>query len=126
MRAVLRIGSVTLAVIAFGVLAVAMSAANTVPASNLGRINQPITVQDLAPPQCAGMGLVTLVTNGTAPDTNSLVLGTAAAETLTGGKGNDCLVGGAGNDNLIGKQGTDVCLGGAGTDTFTTCETAIQ
>jgi Ca2+-binding RTX toxin-like protein len=108
------------------VVALALTAANTVPSSNVGRSQQGITAQDLAPVQCAGMGLTTVVTNGNGTAGNDLVLGTAAADTLNGNQGNDCLVGGDGIDNLRGGAGTDVCIGGAGVDLFNQCETQIQ
>jgi Ca2+-binding RTX toxin-like protein len=45
-------------------------------------------------------------------------LGTYAADTLTGGAGNDWLSGGAGNDRLSGEAGNDVLQGGSGADTL--------
>jgi len=109
------------------VLAVALAAANTVPATNLGRIQQSIGANDLKPAACAGITLTTVVagTNGGAG--NELVLGTAAGETLKGNGGNDCILGGGGIDSLNGGSGTDVCIGGPGLDTFNpTCETQVQ
>ncbi|MDQ7251718.1 putative Ig domain-containing protein, partial [Dongia sedimenti] len=44
--------------------------------------------------------------------------GTASAETLTGGAGNDVLLGLAGNDTIGGGTGDDVLVGGAGNDNF--------
>jgi Ca2+-binding RTX toxin-like protein len=105
-------------------LVFAFSAANTVPASHAGRSQQAIAVQDIAPPQCAGMGLTTLITNGNGGAGNDLVLGTAAGETLNGNNGDDCLVGGGGDDFLKAGSGTDVCLGGGGAnEKFSQCET---
>lgn len=67
---------------------------------------------------------------------NLLLIGTAANDTLTGGKGNDTirgvagddvlyggagndlLEGGLGNDKLYGQAGVDSLLGGAGNDTY--------
>ncbi len=46
----------------------------------------------------------------------SLVVGTAAGETLNGGPGNDTLQGQAGDDTLNGGDGDDVLDGGAGND----------
>ncbi len=45
-------------------------------------------------------------------------LGTAGADTLKGGNGDDVLVGLAGNDKLSGGQGGDQLYGGAGNDTL--------
>jgi Ca2+-binding RTX toxin-like protein len=112
-------GAVLLALLAF-----AFSASNTVPASYAGQSARSIGAQDLAPPQCAGMGLTTVVTNGAGTAGNDLVLGTAVGETLNGNNGNDCLVGGGGDDFLKGGAGTDVCIGGGGaTEKFNQCET---
>lgn len=105
-------------------LALALTAANTVPASHAGQSAQSIGAQDLAPSQCAGMGLTTVVTNGAGTAGNDLVLGTAVGETLNGNNGNDCLVGGGGDDTLRGGAGTDVCIGGGGAnERFNQCET---
>ena len=45
--------------------------------------------------------------------------GTASAEQLIGGKGDDSINGNAGDDTLIGNAGNDVLDGGAGADTLT-------
>src|SRR5262249_34674314 len=46
-----------------------------------------------------------------------LIVGSYAADVLTGGSGNDTLQGTAGNDYLVGGPGNDVLQGGDGTDT---------
>jgi Ca2+-binding RTX toxin-like protein len=46
------------------------------------------------------------------------VIGTAAADTISGDKYNNTLAGGAGNDVLRGGLGSDVLTGGLGADTF--------
>jgi Ca2+-binding RTX toxin-like protein len=104
----------------------ALAATNAVPATRAGNPTAAIGVNDLKPAACAGLTLTAIVvgTNGT--DASELVLGSAAGETLRGGKGDDCVLGGGGNDTLRGEQGTDVCIGGPGTDSFNTCETQIQ
>ncbi len=53
-----------------------------------------------------------------APTAGVSRLGTYAADTLTGGAGNDWLSGGAGNDRLSGEAGNDVLQGGSGADTL--------
>jgi Ca2+-binding RTX toxin-like protein len=114
------------ALLAF-VLAVAFAAANTVPATNLGRIQLPIGANDLKPAACAGITLTTVVAGTTGGAANELILGTAAGESLKGNGGDDCILGGGGNDSFNGGAGTDVCIGGPGTDTFNgTCETQVQ
>ena len=119
-----RVAAIGLAVGLVALLALAFSAANTVPASNAGRDQRTIGAQDIAPPECAGMGLTTVVTNGNGGAGNDLVLGTAVGETLNGSNGNDCLVGGGGNDTLRGGAGNDVCIGGGGAnEKYNQCET---
>jgi Ca2+-binding RTX toxin-like protein len=110
------------------VLVSALAATNTVTASKAGRSSSTTSVDDKKPkPDCNGIAVTNLVTGGgDGGNAADLLLGTAAANTISGKNGNDCIVGGAGNDNLTGAGGTDVCIGGPGTDTFTTCETQIQ
>jgi Ca2+-binding RTX toxin-like protein len=50
------------------------------------------------------------------PAGNDTLVGTAVAETLSGGGGNDQLSGLAGNDTLTGGDGNDTLDGGTGTD----------
>ncbi|MGI9658912.1 MAG: hypothetical protein ACR2OD_08385, partial [Gaiellaceae bacterium] len=88
----------------------ALTASNTVPASNLGEDLRSITANDVKPVECAGISLTAIVTNGTAA--NELVLGTAGAETnLRGRRGDDCILGGAGNDTIRANRDNDVLLG---------------
>jgi Ca2+-binding RTX toxin-like protein len=111
-----------------GSVVLALTAANTVPASSVGQVSQPITANDLKPSACAALNLTRVVAgvNGTAG--NDLLLGTGAAETLSGNGGVDCILGGGGNDTINGNGAAagDVCIGGPGTDTFKKCTTAIQ
>jgi Ca2+-binding RTX toxin-like protein len=126
-KLVLRLSAGLLVLLAAGSLGTAMTAGNTVPASNLGRVTPvAINAQALAPVACVAMGLTAIVTNLNGGAANELILGTGAAETLDGGTGNDCIVGGSGNDALDGRGGTDICIGGPGTDTFTRCEVTQQ
>jgi Ca2+-binding RTX toxin-like protein len=118
-----RIAAIAAVIAVVSTVALVAAATNTVPATRVGRTQQAIAVQDLAPPECAGMGLTTLVTNGNGTNGNDLLLGDAAANTLSGSQGDDCLVGGAGIDTLRGQGGTDVCIGGAGVDVYQQCET---
>lgn len=108
----------------------ASATANLVVPSRLSRSNMNIIVNDLRPPECAGLNLTSLVTgSGTIDGTssNDLILGSGGADTLSGGGGSDCLVGGGGNDTINGSGSKgDVCIGGPGTDTFKKCETEIQ
>ncbi len=49
---------------------------------------------------------------------NLNIIGTDAAETLTGGIGDDTIQGRGGNDTLLGLEGNDTLDGGLGTDTL--------
>lgn len=51
-------------------------------------------------------------------DTEALLSGGAAGDTLIGGAGNDTLDGGDGDDLLIGGDGDDLLIGGRGHDTL--------
>ncbi|MDZ4158538.1 MAG: hypothetical protein U1B80_02000 [Anaerolineaceae bacterium] len=119
--------------------ATAFAAANIVPASGLSDRSRAITLNDLKPPQCAGITVVNRIVgsgviNGT--NENDLILASPGIDTLFGSNRNDCLVGGGGNDTLnggnhddvlIGGPGTDICDGGNGTDICdNTCETRIS
>jgi Ca2+-binding RTX toxin-like protein len=57
--------------------------------------------------------------------TATLIEGTSAGETLSGGTAAEILVGGAGDDTLNGKGGADVFHGGAGNDTITVTDNAF-
>jgi Ca2+-binding RTX toxin-like protein len=120
-----HVGALATAVALIAGVVLAFTAANSVPSSSVGRSQRGITAQDLAPPQCAGMNLVNVVTNGNGTNQRDLVLGGPGGDTLTGAQQPDCLVGGAGRDRLRGGGGNDVCIGGGGADTFNNCETQI-
>jgi Ca2+-binding RTX toxin-like protein len=108
-------------------VAVVATAANTVPASNLGSSSTAITADTLKPAACNGITLTNIVIGNTGTAGADLLLGSAGVDNMDGLAGDDCILGGGGNDNLRGSQGTDVCIGGPGVDTFhPTCETQIQ
>ena len=106
-------------------LALAFSAANTVPASNAGRglsdDRRPGHRSAAVRRHGRSRRVITNLNGGTG---NDLVLGTAVGDTLNGNNGNDCLVGGGGDDTLRGGAGTDVCIGGGGAnEKYNQCET---
>jgi Ca2+-binding RTX toxin-like protein len=108
-------------------IAVVATAANTVPASNLGSASQAITANTLKPAACNGITLTNLVIGNNGTAAADLVLGSAGVDNMNGAGGNDCILGGGGNDTIAGGAGTDVCIGGPGADTFNgNCETQIQ
>jgi Ca2+-binding RTX toxin-like protein len=110
------------ALILFSVVS-AISASNSVPNVRLTDQTRSVSINDLAPPECAGLNLTNLITYSgdttiVGTNENDLILGSPNAEQIWGGAGNDCLVGGGGNDSIAGVGGTDVCIGGPGNDTF--------
>ena len=108
-------------------VAVVATAANTVPASNLGSSSTAITADTLKPAACNGITLTNIVIGNTGTAGADLLLGSAGVDNMDGLAGDDCILGGGGNDNLRGSGGTDVCIGGPGVDTFhQTFETQIQ
>ena len=125
MSAVLRaIGVLSLLLICIAVVA---TAANTVPASNLGSSSTAITANTLKPAACSGVTLTSIVIGNSGTNAAELILGSAGADTMNGGNGDDCILGGGGIDAIAGGGGTDVCIGGPGVDTFNgNCETQIQ
>ena len=66
----------------------ASAAANTVAPSNAGQVSQALLISQIAPPECAGMGLTRLqIGGGGSGGGNALIIGTAGNDTLTGGGG---------------------------------------
>lgn len=112
-RALLASGLAVTATLSFAT-AQAFTAANTVPATNIGQVVQSISVSQLVPTECASLGITSIVTgSGTVNATASrqLVLGSSGVDTLGDTFGSDCLVGGAGADSFSGKKsGGDLCI----------------
>ena len=75
----------------------ASAAANTVAPSNAGQVSQALLISQIAPPECAGMGLTRLQIGGGGS-----------------GGGDDCIVAGSGSDVLRGNGGDDVLISGPG------------
>ena len=76
-----------------------------------------VTVAGPALAQQAQQAVVTLTARVvSAPSPPRPLLGTAGADTLSGGVGDDELYGEAGDDELSGEAGADVLSGGAGDD----------
>jgi Ca2+-binding RTX toxin-like protein len=142
-----RLGLLLFGVLIWTALMSALAASNTVPGSRASDSQDPITPNDLKPPECAGLNLTAkIVGSGTLTGTNAaeLIIGGPGADTISGGgrgdcilggggadningnAGNDVVLGGAGNDTINGALGSDVCYGEAGTDTFSNCETQLQ
>ena len=109
----------------------AVTASNTVPATNVLSSQYDPAVDVLAPIQCENLGMSQVQSGDGAAlsSTNAptLLMGGPADNVMTGGDGNDCLLGGDGADTLDGGAGVDVCIGQGGIDTLAVgCETVIQ
>ncbi len=118
----------TLAVLA-GIIGIIQgsTAANNVPPTFAGMRTVSFNLDQIAPPECYGMGLTNLVWGvGNVGGTNrgDLLLGSPHPDALEGQQGGDCLVGGAGSDTLRGGPGRDVCIGSA-LAKFQQCEVTI-
>jgi Ca2+-binding RTX toxin-like protein len=93
----------------------ASAATNTVPPTRAGQDDEALLLDQLAPPECAGMGLTRLQVGGSGSGGgNALIVGTAGNDTLNGGGGDDCIVAGGGSDVLNGQGGDDVLISGPG------------
>ncbi len=100
---------------------VSASAARVDPpgALTVDEITQPITPNDLAPPECAALDLDALyvIGQGSQPAGNLLVIGGPGREVFLAGAGTDnCVLMGGGNDVVFGSTGSDVILSGPGND----------
>jgi hypothetical protein len=107
----------------------AFTASNSVPSSRADDQSQPISTDQLKPPECRSLTLTNRISGaGVIVGTtgNDLIFGSSGPDTIDGLAGNDCIVGLGGDDVITGGPGIEVCLGGPGTDTFIACETAIQ
>jgi Ca2+-binding RTX toxin-like protein len=99
-----------------GTLTLAATASNTVPQTYAAAQAQGIDTGDLAPAECGGLPLGSVVSGtGDLAGTggNDLLLGDSSDQWLFGDDGDDCLAGGAGTDLIEGGPGTDVCIGSA-------------
>lgn len=105
-----------LPVLAALLLGYALTASNTVAASNAGTTALSITPNTLKPPECAAITLTSLVTgsggNVESFTGGSLIIGSASSETLKSSIGNNCVVGGAGTDTVDVRisGGTEFCI----------------
>lgn len=118
-----RLGGGLLLLLALVAVAQATAMSNAVPASGAIMSLSAITAAALAPPECDGLTLSTLVVvppggSLTINTPNVLVLGTDQGFTLRTKVGSTCVVGGGGNDDLYADNtsGTVVLMGGAGAD----------
>lgn len=113
MRVALRLAPLALIAAVSAVTIDGVTAANSVPTSRLGISSVTRTIQQLAPPQCSGITLTSLVIgSGTFAGTtdSDLILGSVGVDLINGGGGDDCIIGGGGIDALTGGLGTDICL----------------
>lgn len=117
-KKVITLLSMFLGVLILLAVSYALTAGNTIQTSAQGELDEPVDANQLAPPECAGLNLTTIIvgTNGT--NANDLILGSAGDDNLGGRRGTDCIVGGDGDDTLRGLRGGDVLVGGGGNDTL--------
>lgn len=144
---VARLGPALLVAWGSALSVIAVTAANSVPATRMGTSARTIDADALKPAGCAAIALATLVTGsgivtGTAgadliltgtgidapngADGNDCIVAGDGNDSISGGNGNDVLYGGPGADTINGGAGTDVCYGGDGIDVFVSCETQVQ
>jgi Ca2+-binding RTX toxin-like protein len=111
----------------------AFTASVNVPASAVAQATHALTINEIAPSQCAGITLTNIVigsgtVNGTAA--NDLIIGSSGSDTLKGNGGADCMVGGSHGgtrDTFQGGPANDVCIGdGTRTDSYTSCKTIVN
>jgi len=142
-----RLAFLLFTILVWTTLMSAQATSNTVSGSRASDTQDPITPNDVKPPECAGLNLTAkIVGSGTLTGTTAaeLIVGGPGADTISGGgrgdcivggggadningnAGNDVILGGAGNDTINGALGSDVCYGEAGTDTFSNCEAQLQ
>ena len=120
-RALLRLALPIALALMLASIVDALAAANLVVTTGADDLAQPITPDNLKPPECAALTLSSLAVGSgtfTGHGGNTLILGSSGADTIKGQGGNDCIVGGGGNDNLQGQAGSDVLIGGPGADTL--------
>ena len=123
--------AVAVAVVAACALSLGFTASNTVPDTRIGVSVFPVTLDQLAPSQCAGMtfdGLHAATKNSTdGTKERDLILGRdgTGKRNYNGKQGADCIVagGGPGTENEIdGGGGGDICIGAPGArNTFKNC-----
>lgn len=114
-------GLIALVLVSF----IALTASNTVAESGLELEDMGVDALDMAPPECASLGLDNvIITNGffvVGTGANDLILAGTGVNWIFSGDGDDCILGGGGNDWLNGGAGYDVCFGGPGGNTIN-CE----
>jgi Ca2+-binding RTX toxin-like protein len=91
-----------------------LAATNTVNESGANDTFHQATAEELKPSECDGITLNNIVIGSDSIGNNSLILGSANGDNLTGKDGDDCILGGGGDDSLKGQKGDDVLLGGLG------------
>jgi Ca2+-binding RTX toxin-like protein len=91
-----------------------LAATNTVDESGASNTFHQATAEELKPSECNGITLDNIAIGSDSTGNNSLILGSAGGDNLTGKDGDDCIIGGGGNDSLKGQKGDDVLLGGPG------------
>jgi hypothetical protein len=112
MRTFLLLGALC-ALIASASVLTGLTGANTVPPTAAGVSQRVVTPNDLKPAQCAGLNVATLVTGSgviSGGPGNSLILGSAADDTIYAGPGDTCIDAGAGHNICYTSPGVNVYL----------------
>jgi len=88
------------------------TAANTMPSSNATSQSFAITASSLAPPECSGLSLTTVVaaTGSYTGNGDELVLGSSGSDSIKDFTPNNCLVLGAGSDSVNLKGSPQYCI----------------
>jgi hypothetical protein len=98
-------------------LVTSFTAQVNVPASNAGVMHEPLSISQLAPPECSALTLTSLVKitgNYTNTKSHVLILGGADVNSLTDSGADNCIVHGGGNFN-VNAQTSSICIKGPGT-----------
>ena len=93
----------------------AAAAGNTVPPTLAGQSDTALLVSQLAPPECAGMGLTVLQGRERGQRRgNALVIGYVGQRDVKWRRRDGCIIAGSGSDTLNGQGGDDVLISGPG------------
>lgn len=119
--------------VVFDISILGFAVSNTVHTSHAGMQTQIILINNLRPPGCAGLELVSIIycsgsaiCNGTTQ--SELILGDSSNNLINGGskKANpDCIIAGGGDDTVEGGNKDDICIEGPGNDSYKKCTVVL-
>jgi len=108
MRVISWLAGFALFILLVSSILTASAASNTVPPSRLTDQTNPITVNDIKPPQCAAFTLTSILVCGSSP-------------TCNGDKSAELIIGLATTNKINGHVGQNCCIGVSGT-TYSNCD----